>query len=496
MRPLAPHPVLASRLAAPWLALLALSLPASARADTPPPSARPPLDRAGVLDRQALITAVLAENPSVEAARQAVRAAKARPAQEHALDDPMLGYTIAPASIATDAVRFGQTITVSQKLPWPGKRRLAAAAARFEADVALADYDALRLSLSVLASTLFDRYFYVERALAVNQAQQALLTALVDTAHARYVAGSGSRDDTLQARLALIHERHKAVMLRAERRLVVAKVNELLHRAPDTALPDAPEHLSVPILVTSSTATLTEAARRARPELKGAAAQVRAMQERHENARRARFPDFTVRGTYDSMWAMKRHQWMVGVSLNLPLQIGANRARIEEAAAERARAAADALATADRVANEVKEARVRFREAHHIGQQIGHPLRPDFLEEVRRADRDRVDRARANPDLPPRRHGAQAPGRKIRVGRTEGPEDVDGFHGVTVTFARWLHKARFRLHLGAHEPRPDDPPVHRPVPDTGPEARRLERVGRAPAPAILSRQPRHRERRP
>ena len=108
MRPLAPHPVLASRLAAPWLALLALSLPASARADTPPPSARPPLDRAGVLDRQALITAVLAENPSVEAARQAVRAAKARPAQEHALDDPMLGYTIAPASIATDAVRFGQ----------------------------------------------------------------------------------------------------------------------------------------------------------------------------------------------------------------------------------------------------------------------------------------------------------------------------------------------------------------------------------------------------
>ena len=382
MRPLAPHPVLASRLAAPWLALLALSLPASARADTPPPSARPPLDRAGVLDRQALITAVLAENPSVEAARQAVRAAKARPAQEHALDDPMLGYTIAPASIATDAVRFGQTITVSQKLPWPGKRRLAAAAARFEADVALADYDALRLSLSVLASTLFDRYFYVERALAVNQAQQALLTALVDTAHARYVAGSGSRDDTLQARLALIHERHKAVMLRAERRLVVAKVNELLHRAPDTALPDAPEHLSVPILVTSSTATLTEAARRARPELKGAAAQVRAMQERHENARRARFPDFTVRGTYDSMWAMKRHQWMVGVSLNLPLQIGANRARIEEAAAERARAAADALATADRVANEVKEARVRFREAHHIAHLFAAELVPLAKERV------------------------------------------------------------------------------------------------------------------
>src|SRR5262245_2051666 len=48
------------------------------------------------LERAALVRAVLARNPSVEAAREAWRAALARARHDRALPDPMLEYGFAP----------------------------------------------------------------------------------------------------------------------------------------------------------------------------------------------------------------------------------------------------------------------------------------------------------------------------------------------------------------------------------------------------------------
>src|SRR4030095_6068217 len=73
------------------------------------------------LERPALIAAVLARNPSIAAARWAWRAALARYPQETALDDPVLGYTLAPASIGSSSVDIGQRVELSQALPFPGK---------------------------------------------------------------------------------------------------------------------------------------------------------------------------------------------------------------------------------------------------------------------------------------------------------------------------------------------------------------------------------------
>src|SRR5688500_15958691 len=51
------------------------------------------------LDRRALVAAVLARNPSIDAARWAWRASLSRYPQETALEDPMLEYSLAPASV-------------------------------------------------------------------------------------------------------------------------------------------------------------------------------------------------------------------------------------------------------------------------------------------------------------------------------------------------------------------------------------------------------------
>ena len=65
---------------------------------------------------------VLRRNPSLDAARSAWQAALARFPQVTELDDPMLGYGLAPGSIRSDDVDLAQRIELSQRLPWPGNQ--------------------------------------------------------------------------------------------------------------------------------------------------------------------------------------------------------------------------------------------------------------------------------------------------------------------------------------------------------------------------------------
>ena len=116
-----------------------------------------------VLDRHALIAAVLARNPSIESARWAWRAALARHPQETSLDDPMLEYGVAPASLGSSRVDAGHRVALSQALPFPGKLALRGEIALAEAEASARDHDAVRLRLATLASLLFDEYYLVER---------------------------------------------------------------------------------------------------------------------------------------------------------------------------------------------------------------------------------------------------------------------------------------------------------------------------------------------
>src|SRR5262245_25661280 len=65
-----------------------------------------------VLERGVLVDAVLARNPGIEAARWAWRAALARYPQETALEDPMLEYGLAPASLGSSRVDTGQRVVL------------------------------------------------------------------------------------------------------------------------------------------------------------------------------------------------------------------------------------------------------------------------------------------------------------------------------------------------------------------------------------------------
>ena len=340
----------------------------------------------GRLDRQSLVRAVLARNPSIEAARASWRAALARYPQETAIDDPMLSYSFAPLSIAGDA-SFGQVIQLSQNLPFPGKRGLRGDVALAEAEAAKGDLETTRLHLALMASKLFDDYYVVARALEINAEHGRLLSDLKKSAEAQYTAGRASQQDPLQAENEIAHLQHEGVVLESERDVVVAQLNGLLHRAPHLPLPPPPAELPTAESPEASVASLEKRALERRPEVEVERARIRAAEARIASAEREYFPDFGLMASYNSMWAMPEHQWMLGASVEIPIQRSRRAAAVDEAEAHLAAARSALARRADEVRVEVASARRRVLEARHVVR-----LHRDRLLPVARAQ---VEAARA-----------------------------------------------------------------------------------------------------
>ncbi len=324
------------------------------------------LERLEHLDRAAFVAAVLQRNPTIEAARHGWRAALAQVPQATALADPMVEYTFAPLSIASDDVDFGHSVTVSQRFPWPGKLELQGQVALAEAEAAQASYRATRLRLALMASLLFDQYYAVGRALVLSDEHEVLLVDLKAAAEAQYLAGTVSQQEPLQAELELGHIVRQRVALTARRDVLRAQMNELLHRPPQRSLPPPPQALEPELVDLPDSGVLQARALEQRPELEASEARLRGQSSAVELAERQYYPDVAVMGSYNSMWRMPEHQWMVGASLNVPIQLGATRAAIEGATARVAQSRAERQAAEAQIRAEVERARQALIEAQEV----------------------------------------------------------------------------------------------------------------------------------
>lgn len=325
--------------------------------------ATPPFPGVVALERAALVDAVLRRNPTIAAARHAWRAALARYPQETALADPTVGYALGPRTIGSDtAMQEAHRFEVSQALPFPGKRALRGAAALAEAEAAGHDYAAVRIRLATLASLLYDEWWLLARAERINAAHLALVRELREIATARYETGAAEQQDPLRAELEETALLHREVELSTARRVIAWQIAALLHERDAALLP--PPAAFVP--AGADEAVDLETALEARPELRAAAARVRARERGEALARREWLPDFRVTGAYDRSWNETDMRPMVGLALDVPLQVARRRAAIDQARAELAQARSEAQRLTADAAAEIAAARERLAEARHL----------------------------------------------------------------------------------------------------------------------------------
>jgi cobalt-zinc-cadmium efflux system outer membrane protein len=332
-------------------------------------------DADGALDRSRLIARVLERNPTLDTARRSWSAALARYDRVTALPDPRLEYAIAPLSIAGDA-HFGQTIRLQQSFPWFGTLSSRGDAAVADAEAARAGLEAARLELALAASTLYDAYFANGVGLALLDEHHGLLLEVGRAVEARLSTGAALQSHAYTVEIEQAHLDHQRVRLAADRAILVAQLNALLRRAPERPLPPPPAALPDERSDLPATTRLQQIALERRPEVHAALARIAARQADIRAARAAYGPGIGVMGSYDSMWPSIEHQLMVGVSIELPLALGARGAAVDEASAELEQARSELAELALRIRTEVETARQRVQEAQHVARLYEERLVP------------------------------------------------------------------------------------------------------------------------
>jgi outer membrane protein TolC len=280
-------------------------------------------------------------------------------------------------------------VALSQRLPWFGKRSSEAAAASAEAEAAKSDFEATRRALMLSALGLYDQYYVAVRSLEINAQHVELLRQLRSSAALQFESGRGSAQDPLQAEAELAHTEHESAVLSAQRDVTVAQMNELLHRPPEHPLPPPPKELALLKEPQGlDVKRLESQAVTGRPEIAAARQRARAEQARADRAGREYFPDFTVSTSYNSMWDMPEHRWMVGLGFNLPLQSGRRGGTADEAEAMRAQFENDARRMEDAARTQVFILMRQLDESKHVLSLFEERLLP--------VARNQVDAARAS----------------------------------------------------------------------------------------------------
>jgi len=346
-----------SRIGIVLLGLAALYQPLmAAEADSP-------FGNEPALTSSRLVEAVLARNPDIPAMEAAWAAAKARITPAESFDDPMLSYSVAPQTIGESGMDFGQRLTFSQRLPWPGKRDLRGDVARFEADAAFEGIEQARLKLTEATQAAYADWYFVHAALRINGVNKALLQEFQNIAEIKYSAGRTSKQDALRAEVEVTLLVHRDIVLERRRRDLLAQLNTLLQRLPDLPLPppaELPETLSLPAVDQLRAFALEH-----HPALRVLTARLRASRQKERLAERDLYPDITLNAGYNTLWNQDEKHLTVGAGINIPLQ-GKRRAAKDEARAMTMHLDAEQQATLARILGEVQRAYDRVRESAHV----------------------------------------------------------------------------------------------------------------------------------
>lgn len=319
----------------------------------------------------ALVRDALDRNPDVQVAQRMVEMKRARIGQASALPDPMLMTGVVnegrPVPFQTLGVNgFSEVyLGLSQEIPYPGKRRLRAEAAR--EDVAAEEWAAEAVKRRVAADVSRSYYdlYSVHAALDVVEESRQRLEDLSRVANARFAVGNASQQDVLDVEVEVSRLSERQARLEEQRGIVEARLLRLVFR-------DAGEGLGRPIDVTPTpvTAPLEELLARAEQESP-------LLHERHrmvaqgekglELAQRGRKPDFGVNVVYHNRGGLDPY-YTIGGTMTLPGVHGRPKKAIAESVANlgAARSGVDAARADVRLA--VTEAYRSARRAERLLQ--------------------------------------------------------------------------------------------------------------------------------
>ena len=272
-----------------------------------------------------MVEEALQNNPEILAAREKAAAVREKVPQAGALDDPMLGLGIVnlPTNFSfSDEDMTMKEVSVSQKVPFPGKRDLMRGMTEKEADAASIDVAEVANRVAREVKTAYYELSHTYSAEEVTRRNKQILENLVRIGETRYALGEGIQQEVLAAHLEISRMVDELLMLEQSRAALEAKLAWLLNREVD-GVSGRPETV-VFHKAAIDIKRLQQAAIEANPMLKGLRKMVEAREKGKELAERDVLPDFDFRFAYgqrdDGPGGADRRDLMTGmVGISIPI---------------------------------------------------------------------------------------------------------------------------------------------------------------------------------
>lgn len=268
----------------------------------------------------------LDHNPRLIRLYQDYQAATARSQYVDKLPDPKLGANVFGNPIETASGSQRANINLSQMIPWLGKLNAEQQKACFDALAVRAEYAAERLRVVATVRTGWYRLYVIDKQIETTEANQTLLTSLIDVANARIATGKASQGDVLLGTLEISQLEERLLTLRKQRRSVEAEINRLVARSAETSIPSAANLVvSMPEL---TVAEIHQIAMNSQPEIEVARLRTQATRWGIEVARLSRRPEFGFSASYfvtdnnrpaSSVVDVGQDPWAIGAQVSIPL---------------------------------------------------------------------------------------------------------------------------------------------------------------------------------
>ena len=311
----------------------------------------------------AVLGALYADNPTLQAARLDARALARRGDQVGALPDPTASVMVAPYPILTARGTQRSQWRVEQMLPWPGTLGLRRDAADAAAEVARIGADVTALDLAQRATRAYADLVRTQQAAEIVRSFQARLDAFAEAAAVRYEVGRGPQGAILQVQLERQRLAERLIDLAQQRDRAVQALARVLDRPGLTV-----DRVVTPTPALPTDLDLDALALSLRPEIAQAQARIDQAEADVALARAAYRPDFGVGVVYTDVapadappTATGRDALGLMASVRIPLgrdrlRAGVDEARLRQQAAEARLQATQTAVQAD-VADALSDAR-------------------------------------------------------------------------------------------------------------------------------------------
>ena len=268
----------------------------------------------------ALVREALQKNPAVQSAYRQVQAMRRRVPQVKTLPDPTVGVgwagNIAPFSVQTGDPSSYRGITAMQMLPYPGKLSLQGKIADREAEAAYWDYENVRRRVVADLKTAYYDYAFYAKAIETTKRNKDLLDKLSKISEARYRVGKGVQQDVLKSQVEISMVEQRLTMLEQQAKTAQARINTLLFREPDAALP--PPTTLEPVKLEYSLDQLYQMALSQDTGIQREQRMVERSEYAADLAKKSYYPDFTVAYMYQQRPQLPDMNGFI-VSVNVPI---------------------------------------------------------------------------------------------------------------------------------------------------------------------------------